>query len=490
MTQKSRNKVFNHNCFVLVPDDVADSFEEFQTSTTTSDYCIDARRSQGSQCIDDKSKAYYRIRECSSLDNNNKVESTARLDWLLMESAMASPETGSESKSKDVVTTNDENLIKTSEGFETTEFEDWASNFCFLAGSILYVFVAVWDVCIDAKGSTESALIHTITTDSSNFLVNHNGSLMGVMIIRKILNSIGHHLIHFKSWFPKSYVMLSCAAALCYIIDASFQMKKSLRHKSKSSGERQESIGKDNTKYHHNPSFSETTAETMESEELDEDLQYFYHNHGHIEVMNTLNEEEESKYCLNGKSALIIGTFGGGALLQFISALLADHIPFSSKILNDVGVHLYLLNAVVLTYPIFLSTPCSIRKCFRLDKYKSCCRAETLDYYGDLLFLIGSIIDLLLSYWDLETQNKKVVDWFHLLSAILWLIDAVFYIAADCIIGIDHNSDNVDTEYQNLSDEVESEYGNDEHRNDNMSPTDIIHDRCHFTNVSNPFVQS
>jgi len=70
-----------------------------------------------------------------------------------------------------------------------------------------------------------------------------------------------------------------------------------------------------------------------------------------------------------------------------------------------------------------------------------------LERVGAVLFLIGSVIDAVLSYYygvNLSYAGYMRVNYFNLTSAILWQIDSVLYIIADGIPTRKPDNDNFD----------------------------------------------
>jgi hypothetical protein len=90
----------------------------------------------------------------------------------------------------------------------------------------------------------------------------------------------------------------------------------------------------------------------------------------------------------------------------------------------------FMLNVLVHVYLLYALVALSGRtfKCQSLD--------QTLTSAGDVLFLLGSIIDVVLSYFLTEAvtfDNWHSFDWSSMASALLWTGNAVFCIAADAV---------------------------------------------------------
>lgn len=113
-------------------------------------------------------------------------------------------------------------------------------------------------------------------------------------------------------------------------------------------------------------------------------------------------------------------TFGVAALCDFLSELIAtDDNEWPSYAAGCAAVDIYLLNAVLVVSgrrPQFTSLP------------------KTLMSSGDILFMIGSIIDVTISFVNdpkVPTSRYIGLAWFSFASAALWFIDSILYILAD-----------------------------------------------------------
>lgn len=288
---------------------------------------------------------------------------------------------------------------------DESTFEDYASNLLFLLGSILFVWLAVWDLLDDDFGWGDD--------DDSTDDDGYKGSpikIMGTML-------------------SDPYVALSAIAALLYVFDACFQMAKLFCHGDATSESKSNSdtfIG--------NEIGSDRESMLLYSDDQKESVCNYYRQDsndvGHrLTLKSNNNNLCGSFWKRNGKcitSFLVGSTFGIAAFLDLVSGLIVDWDEDTSDMFDMVAVHLYLINSLILCAPIF-------SKCFHnprriIPRYRS----EKLEYVGDLLFLAGSMIDVMCSYINLD-ETASISDWFFLLSAVLWLIDACFYIAADWI---------------------------------------------------------
>ena len=116
-----------------------------------------------------------------------------------------------------------------------------------------------------------------------------------------------------------------------------------------------------------------------------------------------------------------LGTFGFGALAEGTSIACSSDGDRWSYHSNMLSCHLYLISA-----------------CTELSdiKFFECWSTqEMLTRLGDVLFLLGSLIDTILSYlYDPELSSIsafQLAQW-NLLSNALWFLDAALYLLADC----------------------------------------------------------
>jgi hypothetical protein len=113
-------------------------------------------------------------------------------------------------------------------------------------------------------------------------------------------------------------------------------------------------------------------------------------------------------------------TFGTAAICDLLSALIyREASPSTSYDLSIVAVHWYLINAILM-----------------LSSKQAFCRSQftRLSLVGDVLFLIGSMIDVCLSYFfntQTSVETWRLVNIGKVLSSLLWVGDSLLYILAD-----------------------------------------------------------
>jgi hypothetical protein len=113
-------------------------------------------------------------------------------------------------------------------------------------------------------------------------------------------------------------------------------------------------------------------------------------------------------------------TFGAAAVCDLMSSLIyREESPSSSYDFTIAAVHWYLVNGILM-----LSA-----------KQLSCrSRSTRLSLIGDVLFLIGSVIDVFLSYFfNTRTSEAiwRLVSIGKVVTTLLWLIDSILYILAN-----------------------------------------------------------
>lgn len=156
----------------------------------------------------------------------------------------------------------------------------------------------------------------------------------------------------------------------------------------------------------------------------------------------TSDEEEETptpvwyrrirKHAGHRKSLYAAATFGIAAFLAVVAVLLnyiqQEHM-LSTTVFDIASAHVYILSAVIAvtgrrTRPFFTAN--------EKQRYCSIVREpEALEDIGDFLFLVGSLLDALLE--DVH-QMDHIVICGAIISSILWLVDALFYLQSDFVM--------------------------------------------------------
>jgi hypothetical protein len=133
-------------------------------------------------------------------------------------------------------------------------------------------------------------------------------------------------------------------------------------------------------------------------------------------------------------------TFGAAAVCDLLSSLIyREESPSVSFDFSIAAVHWYLVNSILM-----------------LSSKQLSCRSRftRLSLIGDVLFLIGSVIDVFLSYFfNTRTSDAtwRLVSIGKVVSSLLWLIDSILYILANI-----YDEDDKEEEYE------EDDYMDDE----------------------------
>ena len=189
-------------------------------------------------------------------------------------------------------------------------------------------------------------------------------------------------------------------------------------------------------------------------------IHYHNHHHHHGDIAAVQHQEET-----NGMWPLAVsGTFGLAALLDLTSSLTVFWTlhPQITNVCAIGAVYVYLLNAACLLY-----SKREQQQQQQVDDNNSSSvatvlsRSEILEHRGDILFGIGSCIDVALSsvYFSHNVSNAqwKLVNRANLLSTILWLLDSLLYIAAEYYSDdSDHDDDSNENIASILEDRLES----------------------------------
>jgi len=127
------------------------------------------------------------------------------------------------------------------------------------------------------------------------------------------------------------------------------------------------------------------------------------------------------KHAAHRRTILAALTFGVAAFLAVMALM---DVAGTSEICNMLSAHVYILSAVI---------ACSgkrTRPWLYGDGRAVWHNSETLEDLGDLLFLIGSLVDGIL--FDLHFDDDT--DGWPILAACLWCLDAFLYLRSDVIM--------------------------------------------------------
>jgi len=125
-------------------------------------------------------------------------------------------------------------------------------------------------------------------------------------------------------------------------------------------------------------------------------------------------------------------SFGLGAGLELACYVTLDDKddPDTYVAIMIASMHLYLLSGILALWQgmnCYCWSPCTATGC----------SAGVLTEAGAFLFLLGCLIDVSLSWLSdphLLALAPSTLAWGNLASALLWLLDAVLYVSADCLL--------------------------------------------------------
>jgi hypothetical protein len=154
-------------------------------------------------------------------------------------------------------------------------------------------------------------------------------------------------------------------------------------------------------------------------------------------ITETKQNDQESlffgrlrRHAAHRRSLWAALSFGVAALLGFLSVLYSDNYE-----MNSASNHVYIVSAIIAlsgkrNRPWLEVSALNIGN---NDQYSSAVSAflvspGALEDVGDLMFLVGSIVDSVLVDFNFDQDSLS------LFSAILWFIDACFYLQADYVM--------------------------------------------------------
>jgi hypothetical protein len=318
------------------------------------------------------------------------------------------------------------------------------SNALYFLGSCLYVALAIWD-------------IHT----EDNWYNNRNNTAVGLRttttttgITTTLLSTDEPSHQHHK-WFMWTkmdpYLFFSISAALCYVIDAVVLLGHVLiillvmlitKHRGSTISHREDLLGDPPSPSTH-VHIIQPTPPLPKSQCQDTDLNNTTQNCTITCSTSATNNHDKNSNCDGNHNntvlfhrfeqqnlymvVLVALSFGGGATFDLIAALMCELDTASYVVVA--AAHCYLINALL----ILSSRNNNITHTSTNDRTT----VQKITFIGDALFLMGSMVDVALSYFYIGRNESDIV-WLYiyrgyLFSAILWWINAVLYISADCI---------------------------------------------------------
>ena len=281
------------------------------------------------------------------------------------------------------------------------------SNLLFLVGASIQTYVAIWDVA-DATAAAASTDPATENDDKSASI--------------DFMDDIFDH----DDLSSRIYYLLNSMGPLLFIVNAIVDIKFATTLRPLPTGD---SGRNTTTTINHS-----NTREGMQGR-IYSVLSDLLHG-GVMDREEGISETHIMEKMWDLASAI---TFGVGATLEFSGTLFDDDDEenaaadegsyFPSYIVNMLSMHIYLISGLIATH-----------KDRELICYPGGSIARRLIACGMMLFLMGSILDCVISYLynPILAHDHILSDlslsWCNLLSTLLWNVDAIFYVMADFLL--------------------------------------------------------
>ena len=329
------------------------------------------------------------------------------------------------------------------------------SNCLYLMGSLLYVCLALWDIRNeqswydvtdndDDDGNTvdDTVIMNTTSFSSWNTITTTTTTeYMNTTTTDDNLTQYHHsHHVSFPIWSffrmvyhqMDLYLLLSILAASCYVIDAGLCLMQTFRCVTPSSS-----------------SSSSSSPQMVLDDSTDGTFVHrFQSSHSYSTTTTTTSRTRLFYISL---------TFGMGAMLDLLAAGTTEMEQYSYLSTCAVvgAAHFYLVHALlVLSHPWsrFITTTSTSTLNTNTDSITKLpfrmLSSSSITAIADGLFLMGSMVDVSLSYFYLgEHYDANITVWVYiyrgyLFSSILWLLNAILYISADICIDSDTSQHN------------------------------------------------
>ena len=147
---------------------------------------------------------------------------------------------------------------------------------------------------------------------------------------------------------------------------------------------------------------------------------------GHDErtdVMATLRRHFGHRRDLSAATTFgLAAIFGTASAIGWAGGNMSEDMVYKLQL---VSIHLYLLSAVFALVGRRHETPMKFTGI--MDFFED---ARAMESAGDVLFGIASIVDVVLDDFTFDDDNP----WWSIVSAVLWMADALFYLRADFVV--------------------------------------------------------
>lgn len=286
------------------------------------------------------------------------------------------------------------------------------SNLLFLVGASMQTYIAVWDL----EDAESDAATGSSPEDDGNNNNNNNAEFMDDFLDHDVLRS-------------RIYTVLNRLGPLLFILNAIVDIKWAMVLPA--------------------VSLDYTTPPTTNGSEQEARRNLFPTFRGlPYWAIITRQEGTSLDNDISGKlwDLAVAFTFGLGALFEFYSTFIDDDddakndehttgVLLAGYRVSMVSVHIYLISGLL-----------TVHKERVLVCYPGGSKIRRLKACGMMLFLTGSINDVVLSYLynpQLVADNivsEVTLAWCNLCSTILWNTDAIFYVLADYLLLSAHDT--------------------------------------------------
>ena len=143
------------------------------------------------------------------------------------------------------------------------------------------------------------------------------------------------------------------------------------------------------------------------------------------DVMATLRRHFGHRRDLSAATTFgLAAIFGTASAIGWAGGNMSEDMVYKLEL---VSIHLYLLSAVFALVGRSHETPMTMKFTGIIDFFED---AQAMESVGDILFGVASIVDVILDDFSFDNDNP----WRPIVSAVLWMADALFYLRADFVV--------------------------------------------------------
>lgn len=347
------------------------------------------------------------------------------------------------------------------------------SHWLYLMGSCFYVYLAIWDIDNEQSWYDADSTTSADNDDNNSTLSDTLGTLWNTTssTTNTATSDSDHHRSHFHSLLllsfvqqivPKMdlYLFLSMLAASCYVLDAILCLRQTCRPTSVPPPQLPQSPHLADTSIRNDENHLTTVPINIGivARDNDDDDSSSHDTDGSLMVQHRFHSlrtthPDQPRQSPHGYTRMMAVTFGTGALLDLLAACTSEmenphnFYAYLSTWAVVGAAHFYLVNAILVVVvassssavpnPIATATTITTDTNTKVSFGPAILSSPSITYLADRLFLIGSIVDVSLSYFYIgESWDANITVWVYiyrgyLFSSLLWLLNAILYIVAD-----------------------------------------------------------